>query len=82
MKLRSMGAAFGLFIVAGLAYAQSTPDAAQPAPQQSAATQADSSPSRGMEAYGGTPDTRMQSGARHARSCRVDPQCNVFFGGS
>lgn len=83
MKLRSMGAsAFGLFIVAGLAYAQSTPDAAQPAPQQSAATQADSSPSSGMEAYGGTPDTRMQSGARHARSCRVDPQCNLFFGGS
>ncbi|MFM0056054.1 hypothetical protein [Paraburkholderia phytofirmans] len=83
MKLRLMVAsAFGLFVMVGFAYAQSTPDAAQPAPQQSAATQADSSPSTGMEAYGGTPDTRMQSGARHARPCRVDPQCNVFFGGS
>ncbi|PRX36392.1 hypothetical protein B0G75_101581 [Paraburkholderia sp. BL18I3N2] len=83
MKLRLMVAsAFGLFVTVGFASAQSTPDAAQPAPQQSAATQAGSSPSTGMEAYGGMPDTRMQSGARHARPCRVDPQCNVFFGGS
>jgi hypothetical protein len=84
MKLRLMVAsAFGLFVMAGFAYAQSTPDAAQPTSQQNAAAQADSSsPSTGMESYGGTPDTRVQSGAKHARPCRVDPQCNVFFGGS
>jgi hypothetical protein len=83
MKLRMVVAsAFGLFVAIGLAHAQSTPEAAQPAPQQNAVSQADSSPSAGMEAYGGTPDTRVQSGAKHARPCRVDPQCNVFFGGS
>lgn len=70
-----------LFAVAGVAHSQSTPQASQPDPQENAATQA-SDPSTGMEAYGGTPDTRGQSGAMHARPCRVDPQCNVFFGGS
>jgi hypothetical protein len=83
MKLRLMVAsAVGLFVMAGFAHSQSTPDAAQPAPQQNAATQTNSSPSMSMEAYGGTPDTTVQSGAKHARQCRVDPQCNVFFGGS
>ncbi|CAB3800809.1 hypothetical protein LMG28614_05251 [Paraburkholderia ultramafica] len=82
MKLRLMVAStVGLFVMAGLAHSQGSPQAPQPAPQENAATQA-SSPSTGMEAYGGMPDTRMQSGARNARPCRVDPQCNVFFGGS
>ena len=70
-----------LFVMAGVAHSQGTPQASQPAPQENAATQA-SDPSAGMEAYGGTPDTRVQSGAKHARPCRMDPQCNVFFGGS
>ena len=70
-----------LFVVAGVAHSQGTPQASQPAPQENAATQA-SEPSAGMEAYGGTLDTRLQSGAKYARPCRMDPQCNVFFGGS
>jgi len=70
-----------LFVVAGVAHSQGTPQASQPAPQENTATQA-SEPSAGMEAYGGTPDTRLQSGAKYARPCRMDPQCNVFFGGS
>jgi len=70
-----------LFVVAGVAHSQDTPQASQPAPQENAATQAPDS-SAGMEAYGGTPDTQVQSGAKHVRPCRVDPQCNVFFGGS
>jgi hypothetical protein len=83
MKLRLMiASAFGLFVMAGFAHSQSMPDTAQPAPQQNTATQNDSSPNRSMEAYGGTPDTTVQSGAKHARQCRVDAQCNVFFGGS
>lgn len=83
MKSRLMVAsAFGLFVMAGFAHSQSTPQATQPTPQENAATQAASSPSTGMEAYGGTPATSVQSGAKHARPCRVDPQCNVFFGGS
>lgn len=83
MKSRLMVAsAFGLFVMVGFAHAQSMPEGQQPAPQENAANQAPSSPSAGMESYGGTPDTRVQSGAKHARQCRVDPQCNVFFGGS
>lgn len=82
MKLRLMVVStVGLFVMAGFAHSQGTPQTPQPAPQENAATEA-SSPATGMEAYGGTPDTRIQSGAKHARSCRVDPQCNVFFGGS
>jgi hypothetical protein len=70
-----------LFVMAGVAHSQATEQASQPAPQENAATQA-SDPSAGMEAHGGTPDTRGQGGAKHARPCRMDPQCNVFFGGS
>ncbi|CAE6948493.1 hypothetical protein R70199_06501 [Paraburkholderia domus] len=70
-----------LFVTAGVAHSQGTPQAPQSAPQENAATQG-SDPSAGMEAYGGTPDTRVQSGAKNARPCRIDPQCNVFFGGS
>lgn len=83
MKSRLMVAsAFGLFVMAGFAHSQSMPEAPQAAPQENAATQAASSPATGMEAYGGMPDTSVQSGAKHVRPCRVDPQCNVFFGGS
>jgi hypothetical protein len=70
-----------LFVMAGVAHSQGTPQASQPAPQENAATQA-ADPSAGMEAYGGTPDSRVQGGAKDARPCRVDPQCNVFFGGN
>jgi hypothetical protein len=70
-----------LLVMAGAAHSQGTPQASQPAPQENAATQA-SDPTAGMEAYGGTPDTRVQAGAKNARPCRMDPQCNVFFGGS
>lgn len=83
MKLRLMVAsAFGLCVMAGVAHSQNTPDAAQPAPQQNATMQASPEPGASMEAYGGTPDTTVQSGGKHARQCKVDPQCNVFFGGS
>jgi hypothetical protein len=82
MKLRLMvAAAAGLFVMAGGAYSQDAPQAPQRAPQENAAVQA-ADPSVGMEAYGGMPDTKVQSGAKHARPCRIDPQCNVFFGGS
>jgi hypothetical protein len=70
-----------LLVMAGAAHSQGTPQASQPAPQENAATQA-ADPTAGMEAYGGTPDTRVQAGAKNARPCRMDPQCNVFFGGS
>lgn len=70
-----------LFIMAGAAHSQGAPQATQADPQANDATQA-SDPNAGMEAYGGTPDTRVQSGTKNVRPCRVDPQCNVFFGGS
>ena len=73
--------AAALLVVAGVAHSQGTSQPSQSAPQENAATQP-SDPSAGMEAYGGMPDTRVQSAAKHARSCRLDPQCNVFFGGS
>jgi hypothetical protein len=77
-----VASAAGLFVMAGFAHSQGMPETQQPAPQESAATQDASSPGTGMEAYGGMPDTRVQSGVKHARPCRVDPQCNIFFGGS
>lgn len=70
-----------LVFMTGAAHSQDTPQAPQPAPQENAATQAPE-PGAGMEAYGGTPDTQVQGGTKHFRPCRVDPQCNVFFGGS
>lgn len=82
MKLRLMVAsAAGLFVMAGGAHSQDAPQASQRAPQENAAAQA-ADRGEGMEAYGGTPDTKVQSGAKHARPCRIDPPCNVFFGGS
>ncbi|CAB3681962.1 hypothetical protein [Paraburkholderia rhynchosiae] len=71
----------GLLAMAGFAHSQGAPQGPQTAPQESAATQI-SNPGAGIEAYGGTPDTTVQSGAKHARPCRVNPECNVFFGGS
>ena len=83
MKSKLMVAsAAGLLVMAGLAHSQSTPQTPQPTPQENAATQSASSAGPGMEAYGGMPATSLQSGAKHARPCRVDPQCNIFFGGS
>lgn len=77
-----VASAAGLFVMAGIAHSQGMQGTQQPASQQSATTQDASSPSTGMEAYGGMPDTRAQSGLKHTRPCKVDPQCNLFFGGS
>lgn len=71
----------GLFFIAGLAHSQGTPQTPQPAPQENAATQ-DAAPGTGMQAYGGMPDTKLQSGVKNARRCDTNPQCNIFFGGS
>ena len=82
MKLRRMvGSVAGLLLIAGLAHSQGTPQVPQPAPPESGQAQV-SNPNAGMEAYGGTSDTMVQSGGKHARPCRMNPQCNVFFGGS
>ncbi len=80
-SLLMVASAVGLLVMAGFAHSQGTPQGPQPAPQESAATRI-SNPSAGMEAYGGTADTTVQSGVKHARPCRVNPECNVFFGGS
>jgi hypothetical protein len=76
-----VASAVALFVAAGIAHSQGTAQASQPTPQENTAQQAPD-PTAGMEAYGGTPDTRVQGDTKHARPCRVDPQCNVFFGGS
>jgi hypothetical protein len=83
MKSTLMATSTGMLLfVAGAAHAQSTPQASQSAPQENNTATQVSEPSAGMEAYGGSPDTRSQTGAKNARPCRIDPQCNVFFGGS
>jgi hypothetical protein len=82
MKSRLVVTALGLFVVVGFAHAQSTPQSTQPTAAENTSAQAGSQPGAGMESYGGKPDTKMQSGARHATLCRADPQCNIFFGGS
>jgi hypothetical protein len=76
-----IASAAGLLVIAGLAHSQGTPEMPQPAPQENATTQ-NAAPATGTQAYGGLPDTKMQSGAKHARPCGTDPQCNIFFGGS
>ncbi|RDK03162.1 hypothetical protein DLM46_09775 [Paraburkholderia lacunae] len=76
-----IASATGLLVMAGLAHSQGMPETPQPAPQENAATQ-DAAPATGTQAYGGTPDTKMQSGTQHARPCSTNPQCNIFFGGS
>ena len=84
MKSRLMVAsAAGLLVMAGLAHSQSMPATQQPAPSENAATQPTASPSdTATQSYGGMPDTKMQSGAKHMKPCSNDPQCNIYFGGS
>ncbi|RKE37281.1 hypothetical protein B0G76_3526 [Paraburkholderia sp. BL23I1N1] len=82
MKSRLMVAsAAGLLAMAGFAHSQSMPEPQQPTPQENAVTQAAPSDSA-TQAYGGMPDTKMQSGWKNKKSCSSDPQCNIFFGGS
>lgn len=70
-----------LFVIASVAHSQSTPQASQPVQEEKNAAQAPD-PGVGTEDYGGTPSTQTQGDVKHARPCRIDPQCNVFFGGS
>ncbi|ANB74845.1 hypothetical protein [Paraburkholderia phytofirmans] len=82
MKLHLMAAsAAGLLVMAGFAHSQSMPETQQPAQQENAATQPAPSDTA-TQGYGGMPDTKMQSGAKHTKPCNIDPQCNIFFGGS
>lgn len=79
MKSRLMvAAAAGLLAMAGFANAQDTLQS-QPAPIEHAATPA-ASPGTATPAYGGVPSTKIESGAKHAKPCATDPQCNIFFG--
>lgn len=81
MKSQLMVAsAAGLLVIAGFAHSQAMPEQ-QPTPQENAATQAAPSDTA-TQAYGGMPDTRVQGGGKHMKSCSNDPQCNIFFGGS
>lgn len=81
MKSRLMAvlAAGGLLVMPGLANAQDTMPAPQALQQQNPATPAASS-DMNSQSYGGVPATNTQSGRRAAEKCRLDPQCNIFFG--
>ncbi|MFL9928219.1 hypothetical protein P0D88_02875 [Paraburkholderia sp. RL18-103-BIB-C] len=81
MKSRLMVvlAAGGLLVMPGLANAQDTMPAPQAQQQQNPATPAASS-DMNSQSYGGVPATNTQSGRRAAEKCRLDPQCNIFFG--
>ncbi|WP_421376336.1 hypothetical protein ACOCG7_00570 [Paraburkholderia sp. DD10] len=81
MKSRLMAvlAAGGLLVMPGLANAQDTMPAPQAQQQQNPATPAASS-DMNSQSYGGVPATNTQSGRRAAEKCRIDPQCNIFFG--
>ena len=84
MKSRLMVvlAAAGLLVMPGLANAQETmpaPQAQAQQQQQNLATPA-ASPDMNSQSYGGVPATNTQSGRRAAEKCRIDPQCNIFFG--
>jgi hypothetical protein len=82
VKTRLMVAyAAGLFALTGFAYSQDMQQTSQPTPQENAATQ-NAAPDATSQSYGGMPNTKMQSGTKHVRSCTADPQCNIFFGGS
>lgn len=76
--------ACALFLFAATAY----PDGASPDAQAPSQDHAVAQPARAAdsstrdESYGGVSDTRVQSGDKHARPCRFDPVCSVFFGGS
>jgi hypothetical protein len=77
-----VASAAGLLVMAGLAHSQAMPEPQQPAQQANAATQAAPS-AAATQAYGGMPDTKVQSGSwKHVKPCSIDPQCNIFFGGS
>ncbi|MFM0260007.1 hypothetical protein [Paraburkholderia sediminicola] len=77
-QLMAVLAAGGLLVMPGLANAQDTMPAPQ-AQQQNPATPAASS-DMNSQSYGGVPSTNTQSGRRAAEKCRLDPQCNIFFG--
>jgi len=81
MKSRLMVvlAAGGLLVMPGLANAQDTMPAPQAQQQQNPATPAASS-DMNSQSYGGVPATNTQSGRRATEKCRLDPQCNIFFG--
>ncbi|NPT59352.1 hypothetical protein [Paraburkholderia elongata] len=76
-----VASAAGLLVMAGIAHSQSMPETQQPAPQENTATQAAPS-NTATQGYGGMPDTKAQSGGKHIKPCNIDPQCNIFFGGS
>ena len=80
-RLMVVFAAAGLLAMTGLANAQDTMPAPQAQQQQAPATPAASS-DMNSQSYGGVPATNTQSGRRAAEKCRIDPQCNIFFGGS
>ncbi|MFM0558139.1 hypothetical protein P0D69_45690 [Paraburkholderia sediminicola] len=78
-QLMAVLAAGGLLVMPGLANAQDTMPAPQAQQQQNPATPAASS-DMNSQSYGGVPSTNTQSGRRAAEKCRLDPQCNIFFG--
>ncbi|KAA1011439.1 hypothetical protein FVF58_16110 [Paraburkholderia panacisoli] len=78
-QLMAVFAAGGLLVMPGLANAQDTMPAPQAQQQQNPATPAASS-DMNSQSYGGVPSTNTQSGRRAAEKCRLDPQCNIFFG--
>jgi hypothetical protein len=86
MKSRLMAAmAAGFLVIGGYAQAQGKTQAPQPTPMENAATPAASTGTgtgtgTGTDGYGGVPSTRMDSGAKHATPCVMDPQCNIYFG--
>ena len=78
-RLMVLLAAGGLLVMPALANAQDTMPAPQAQQQQNPATPAASS-DMNSQSYGGVPATNTQSGRRAAEKCRLDPQCNIFFG--
>jgi hypothetical protein len=78
-RLMVVFAVAGLLVMPALASAQDTMQAPQ-AQQQNATTPAASS-DMASQSYGGVTYTRAQGGSRRTgENCRVDPQCNIFFG--
>ncbi|KAA1006206.1 hypothetical protein FVF58_26885 [Paraburkholderia panacisoli] len=73
-------AAGGLLVMPGLANAQDTMPAPQAQQQQQSPTTPAASSDINSQSYGGVPATNTQSGRRAAEKCRLDPQCNIFFG--
>ncbi|MFM0005649.1 MULTISPECIES: hypothetical protein [Paraburkholderia] len=73
-------AAGGLLVTPGLANAQDTMPAPQAQQQQQNPATPAASSDMNSQSYGGVPATNTQSGRRAAEKCRLDPQCNIFFG--